>query len=342
MPKRTHVRKARCDIALLIDQEAGHRGRKGVFVPDRNSVEAYLLAELSARHGRVVVVPFETDVSATVAALAALKPRLVFNLTECLDGNRRLDHAIAGVLDLMALPYTGTGPAGLLLARDKALSKHIVASRGVAVPRYVVAARVPDLRCHGLAFPVIVKPQFGDASEGISRAALVRDDAALRTRVRALVQRLRQPVICEEFVPGRDLYVGLIGNGRPEVVRPVELVIGRRHRTAPLFATEQLKGSGSYRTRWRVGWRRARLPEALLAQIRRASRAVFAALEFRDYGRVDFRLAPDGRLVFIEANPNPDLHPHAYGNHFNLGGGPYRDLVERIVRAARRRCAAEG
>ena len=341
MPRHPKARTARCDIALLVDQEAGHRGRDGAFVPDRNSVEAYLLAELVARHGRVVAVPFESDVAATVAALAALKPRLVFNITECLDGNRRLDHSIAGVLDLMGLAYTGTGPAGLLLARDKALSKHIVASRGVAVPRYVVATGMGDLRHHGLAFPLIVKPQFGDASEAISRAALVRDDAALRARVRAVTRRLGS-VICEEFVPGRDLYVGLIGNARPEVVQPVELVIGRRHRAAPLFATEQLKGSGSYRTRWRVSWRRARLPDALLAQIRRASRAVFAALEFRDYGRVDFRLAPDGRLVFIEANPNPDLHPHAYGNHFNLGGGPYRDLVERIVRAARRRCAAEG
>lgn len=338
MPKRTDARRPRCDIALLIDQEAGHRGRDGAFVPDRNSVESYLLAELSARHGRVVVVPFESDVPATVRALADLEPRLVFNLTECLDGDRRHDHSIAGVLDLMGLPYTGTGPAGLLLARDKALSKHIVASRCVAVPRYVVAAGEADLRCHGLAYPVIVKPQFGDASEAISRAALVRDDAALRARVRAVTRRLG-PVICEEFVPGRDLYVGLIGNGRPEVVAPVELVIGRRHRAAPLFATEQLKGSGSYRTRWRVSWRRARLPDAALAQIRRESRAVFAALDFRDYGRVDFRLAPDGRLVFIEANPNPDLHPHAYGNHFNLGGGSYRDLVDRIVRAARRRCA---
>lgn len=338
--RRKPTRKERCDIALLIDQEAGHRGHNGEFVPERRSMEHYLAEVLAARRGRVVVVPFESDVAATVRRLAELKPGLVFNVTECLDGDRRLDGAIAGMLELMGLPYTGTGPAGLQLARDKALSKRIAASRGIDVPRFVVAASVADLRRHGLRFPVIVKPQFGDASEAISRAALVRDERALRVRVRAVTRRLGQPVICEEFVPGRDLYVGLLGNGRPRVVQPVELVIGRQDRAAPLFATEQLKGNGSYRTRWQVRWRRARLPEPLLARIRRASRTVFAALEMRDYGRVDFRLTPTGELKFIEANPNPDLHPHAYGIDFCLADLAYPELIECIVNAARRRARA--
>jgi D-alanine-D-alanine ligase len=324
---------AACDVALLVDAEAGERRRHGRFVPERSSVEAYLLRELQAQGLRAAMLPFEADVEATISALRALRPRLVFNLTECVDGDRSQDAAIAGLLDLLRMPYTGSGPGGLRLARDKALSKHIVADLGVAVPRYFVIPARGLVRNPRVPYPLIVKPQFGDGSDEVRVNSLVKNERELRERVRVLRRRIHAPLICEEFIEGRDLYVALLGNA-PEVMPAVELVVGRRGPGAPAFASYRLKNDGAYRNRWRVRWRVAKLSSNLKRDVDAASRAIFHALEQRDYGRLDYRLTPDGRLVFLEANANPDLHPHAMGNNLCFAGLSYREAVRRILASA--------
>lgn len=328
--RRGAAGSARCDVALLVDAEAGARRTSGLFVPDRNSVEAYLLAELLAQRLAVTVLPFDAGVDATISELRALKPRLVFNLTECVDGDRSQDAAIAGLLDLLGIPYTGSGPGGLRLARDKALSKHIVADLGVAVPRYFVIPLKGQIRNPRVPYPLIVKPQFGDGSDEVRVNSLVKNERELVQRVRVLRKRVAAPLICEEFIEGRDLYVALLGN-RPEVMPAVELVIGRRGSGAPTFASFKLKNDGAYRSRWRVRWRVAKLSANLRRDVETASRAIFHALEQRDYGRIDYRLTPDGRIVFLEANANPDLHPHAMGINQCFAGVAWGDALRRIV-----------
>ena len=326
----------RCEVAMLVDEETGMRLKSGRFVPDRNSVEAYVFESLRASYRNVGIVPFEPKIVGTIEALRALKPRIVFNLTEWIDGDRTLDQAITGLLEIMKLPYTGTGPEGMQLARDKALSKTIVAGHGVDVPRYFVLNSGDRVRNPGLAYPLIVKPQFGDASEEIRKNSVVKSELELRTRVKVMRNRIDEPLICEEFIPGRDLYVALLGN-EPEVMRPVQLVIGKKGASAPQFATYRLKNDGAYRTRWRIHWREARLDRAIARAINDASRRIFHALKLRDYARLDYRLTPDGRLVFIEANPNPDLHPHAMGIDLCFAGVNHGDAIRRIVEAARKR-----
>lgn len=324
---------ARCDIALLVDAEAGDRRLSGRFVPGRSSVEAYVLEALREQRLNVTVVPFAAAVEPAITELRMLRPRLVFNLTECVDGNRSQDAAIAGLLDLLRLPYTGSGLSGLRLARDKALSKHIVADLGVGVPRYfVIPARGP-IRNPRVPYPLIVKPQYGDGSDEVRVNSLVKNERELVQRVRVLRKRVNAPLICEEFIEGCDLYVALLGNA-PAVMPAVELVIGRKGRGAPAFASYKLKNDGAYRNRWRVRWRVAKLPRNLQRDVEIASRAIFHALKLRDYGRIDYRLTPDGRLVFLEANANPDLHPHAMGNNLCFAGVSYRDALRRIVNEA--------
>lgn len=325
-----------CDIALLVDAEAGELRASGRFVPARSSVEAYLCDALRARHRNVVVVPFDARVDPVITALRALRPRLVFNLTECVDGNRSLDAAIAGLLDLLRIPYTGSGLSGLRLARDKALSKHIAADLGVGVPRHFVIPPHGPIRNPRVPYPLIVKPQFGDGSDEVRGNSLVKNERELAQRVRVLRKRVAGPLICEEFIEGRDLYVALLGSV-PEVMPAVELVIGRKGRGAPAFASYKLKNDGAYRTRWRVRWRVARLSRNLQRDVETASRAIFEGLKLRDYGRIDYRLTPDGRLVFLEANANPDLHPHAMGNNLCFAGVAYAEAIQRIIDAARRR-----
>ncbi|MBI4193469.1 MAG: hypothetical protein HY526_00160 [Betaproteobacteria bacterium] len=326
----------RCDVALLVDAETGARRRDGRFIPDRNSVEAYVLDALCKSYRGVAVVPFDSRVVATIEALRGLKPRIVFNLTEWVDGDRSLDAMIAGLLDGMKLRYTGTGPDGLLLARDKALSKQIVAGLGVAVPRHFVLNGTGRIGNPGVPYPLIVKPRFGDASHGIGVDSVVCSEAELRSRAGVMRRRTGEPLICEEFIPGRDLYVALLGN-EPRVMPPVELVIGRKGASAPRLATYRLKNDGAYRKKWRIRWRPAKLEDEVVKSIEKASRAIFHALKLRDYARIDYRLAPDNRVVFLEANPNPDLHPHAMGINLCFAGVNHGDAIRRIVEAARRR-----
>lgn len=328
--------KNRCEVALLVDEETGERLQSGRFVPDRGSMEKRVLECLRARYPRVVVVPFGPDIVATLTELRRLRPQIVFNLTEWVASDRKLDHAIAGVLDMMKFRYTGTGPVGMQLARDKALSKHIVATAGVDVPRCFTLGRGERIENPGLPFPLLVKPQFGDGSDEIGRAALVRTPRELRQRVRAIRKRLDEPVVCEEFIPGRDIYVGIIGN-EPRVLAPTEMVIGSKKASAPKFATYRLKNDGKYRTKWRVRYRLAVLPPRVMRKISEFSKKAFRALQLRDYARLDFRLTDDGRLVFIEANPNPDLTPHTLGRNLCFVGIEYRNLIPRIVETARKR-----
>ena len=317
---------------MLVDEEIGEHDASGNFVVEPGSMEASVLQTLRTRGMRVCVVPFDAQITPTIEALRTLQPKLVFNLTEWIAGDRRFDAAIASMLEMMSLRYTGTGPEGMQLARDKALAKSIVADLGVEVPGHVlVNGRRPAVA--RLSYPVIVKPQFGDASDGLGNGALVRTERQLLQRVAAIRRHSDEALLCEEFVAGRDLFVAMLGNP-PRVMPPLELVIARAGAGAPRFATYTLKNDHKYRRKWGVRYQRARLPRETLQRIDESSRRIFRALKLRDYARVDYRLTPDGRLVFLEANPNPDLTPHTFGRGVCFAGVRYPELIGRIVDAA--------
>ena len=192
------------------------------------------------------------------------------------------------------------------------------------------------VRSHGLPYPLIVKPQFGDGSEEINRNSVVGGERALKARVRALRARIEGPLLCEEFIEGRDLFVALLGN-EPRVMPPLELVVGKTGATAPRLATYRVKHDSRYQRKWDVRFRRARLGREVAARIDEASRRIFHALKLRDYARIDYRLTPANELVFLEANPNPDLAPHTFGRDQCFAGVKYPDLIGAIVEAARSR-----
>lgn len=325
-----------CDVAMLVDAEIGERRKSGIFVPDRGCMEERVLEALRASYPRVAVVPFGPDIAATMSELKRFKPLIVFNLTEWFDGDRKLDHAIAGLLEMMKLPYTGTGAVGMQLCRDKVLSKQIAAAAGVDVPRCFTLEHGERIEVPGLNFPLIVKPQFGDGSDEIGKASLVRTGRELRARVKSMRSRLDEALVCEEYIPGRDIFVGLLGN-KPRVLAPLEMVVGSRKGSAPTFVTYRIKHDARYRAKWRVRYRRAVLPGSLLRKIAEFSRKAFRVLKLRDYARLDFRLTDNGRLVFIEANPNPDLTPHTLGRNVCFAGIEYRSLIAGIVETARKR-----
>lgn len=330
LPKNCHTR---CDVVLLVDTETGGHSRSGNFVVETGSVEAQVLRALRLQHARVVVVPYDSDSDVTIAQLQKLKPKLVFNLTEWIDGDRSQDYVITRLLKSLDLPYTGTADEGLQLARDKVRAKAVVEALGIATARHFSAGEIGNSR---VPYPLFVKPRHGDGSDAISRAALVQNRKALNARVKSLRSRKSGLVLCEEYIEGRDLFVALLGN-KPQVMPPLELMVGRQSRGAPRFSTRRLKHDESYARRWKISYRKANLPPSVMTEIRRSSRKIFHALKLRDYARIDYRLTPDNRLVFIEVNPNPDLGRHTFGHNLCFADVNYTDLIRRIVSAARGR-----
>jgi len=263
------------------------------------------------------------------------RPLLVFNLVQHLYWDRLRSADIPALLELLGIPYTGCGSFGMLLALDKATSKQIVTNSGLSAPRFAVvpvAAAVPKTQ---LCFPVIVKPRIGGASQGISLSSIVHDWRQLKARVRHVHRRHRQAAICEEFIVGREFSVGVIDDGGMPLALPVrETFFGGVAAGGPRFATERLKTSAAYRTRWNVSYGKAQIDSELEDRIRAFGVKAYRALELKGYSRIDLRYSSDGRLYLLEANPNPDLTLEFFGIMAGWAGMNYTDLLAKIMTSA--------
>ncbi len=275
------------------------------------------------------------------SALEELRPDVVFNLLEEFQDQVAYDQHVVAFLELMRVPYTGCSPRGLTLARDKALSKLVAAHHRVRVPRFEVfrpgrAVRRPAR----LRFPLIVKSLVAESSVGISKASLVRDDAALAARVRFVHEWIHTDAIAEEFISGRELYVGVIGNERVSVLPPRELVMQR----APgeeLIATERVKHSLRYQAARGVALVPADLAPDLVARLARATKRLAQALQLDGYARLDWRLREDGELYFLEANPNPEVARfEEFASAAEAAGLGYEALIQRLLALALARAGA--
>jgi D-alanine-D-alanine ligase len=322
---------ASCATVLLLVDEDVWLPLSGKLV--QSCAEAPVEQSLRRFAERVVVRPF-VDVAQLLRVLDEAEPDVVFNLTQLANGERSMDAYVCAVLELRGVAYTGTGARGLMLCRDKALSKTIAASAGFAVPEFFLAGDGPVRST--VTFPLVVKPRFGDASEGIDQASLVRTHDELAQRVAFLRASGYRDIICEQFVPGRELAVGVVGER--VVLPPLEYVVGRSGRGAPLLACRRLKYDGAFRERRAISTAYAELTLAQTASLTAASLRACAALDVRDYGRLDVKLAPSGAWVFLEANPNPGLRP-GHKSFSAAGGLGFDALIEEITQMALARSA---
>jgi D-alanine-D-alanine ligase len=314
---------SRAAVLLLVDDDVW-LPRSATLVS--SVAEAYVERSLRRFAGRVAVAPF-TGADALLRALDELAPDVVFNMTQLAHGRRDMDAHVCAVLELRGVAYTGTGPRGLMLGRDKALSKAIAADAGFTVPAYFVVDDGP-VRAD-VPLPLVVKPRFGDSSEGIGQESLVCTHDALVQRVAYLRSIGCDDVVCEEFVAGREFVVGILGDR--VVLPPAEHVVGRSGPGAPLLADRRFKYDAAYRAEWAISMEFAELtPEQSAALAAPALRA-YTALDMRDYGRLDLKLAPSGEWTFLEANPNPGLSPTGKTWAGAQGGVDFDGLIEEIT-----------
>lgn len=321
-------RMKRLTVVMLVDPGNLAPGGRNLI---RGQADIHLVQALRRLAGRAQLVPYEGP-AALEECLERERPDVVFNLTEWVEGDRTKDGHICALLDLHGVPYTGPGPKGLMLCRDKAISKLVAEREGFAVPRFFIAG--PRTRSP-LPFPLVVKPRFGDSSDGISQASLVRSNVSLQRRVAVLLRAGVGSVIAEEYAGGRELLVTLLGE---RIMSVRELLIGRNGSRQPAIFSAHLKVDKEYRRRWSVRMEPASLTSAQRRELATLSRRTAAALELRDYGRLDLKLTPSGRFVFLEANPNPAVVPARRSFSGSWGGMAFDDVVTEItLRAWRRR-----
>ncbi|HJL01362.1 MAG TPA: ATP-grasp domain-containing protein [Polyangiaceae bacterium LLY-WYZ-15_(1-7)] len=268
------------------------------------------------------------------------EPDVVFNLLEEFHGEVLYDAYVASYLELKRVAYTGCNPRGLILARDKALSKKVLAYHRIPVPRFAVFPRGRKVRRpKSLAFPVIVKSLVAEGSEGIAQASVVTSDEALAERVAFVHRTVGTDAVAEQFIDGRELYVAVLGNHRLRVLPTWELFLDGLPADAPRIATRKVKWDVGYQKKHGIDIGPARpLPEEVERKLPKLARRICRALNVDGYVRIDFRLTPEGKLYFLEANPNPDV---AWGEEFasaaEAAGLDYEALLDRIVKNGLRR-----
>jgi len=328
-------RKLRVVVVYNRDYEGAEADPENRAREDIKNIADHLLGLLNAHGYEAVGLGITDDVFGDFQALTSLRPDVVFNLCESVCGDSRFEPLLPLLWEKEGIPFTGSGSLALSLALHKHKAKELLVARGVPTPGFALlsSSEVDD---PGLGFPLIVKPSREDASVGISAASVVRDLPALRAQVAHVIEHYRQPAVVERYIEGREIYVSILDReGRGLDTFPFyEIDFGEMPADRPKivsFEGKWVEDSVDY-----VGTKSVPcqpLSEPIAARVRQAALAAFAALELRDYGRIDLRLAADGTPYVIDVNPNCDLSADAggYAKAARLGGLSYDQLVLRLL-----------
>ena len=316
-----------------------------------------LMTEFDVRDGllalghEVHVIGLHDELAPLRRAIREIEPHIVFNLLEAFHGESVYDQHVVAYLELLRQAYTGCNPRGLTLGRDKALSKKILHYHRIRVPgfrvfpRHAPIRKEPSKQLRKGNFPLIVKSLVEEGSHGISEASVVHNDAKLRERIEFIHDSIGTDAIVEEFIDGREIYSAAFGNHVITVLPTWELRIENLRADAPLVATRRVKWDTEFQARRGVEIGRAELDEQVTADVRRTTKRIYRLLGLTGYARIDFRLDANGRLYFLEANPNPDI---GQGQEFpgaaEAAGLDYGQMLHKILnlglQAARQRPGA--
>ena len=277
------------------------------------------------------------DLEATAdlpSLIETMKPDLVFNMAEGIKGRNR-ESQVPALLELLDIPYSGSDPAALNIALDKALAKKIVRQHGILTPNFFTMTTGKERLPKDLRFPVIVKPVAEGSSKGVHATSVVENEAELRSAAQAMIAKYDQPALVEDYIGGREFTVGMLGERRPKVLPPMEVVFLDSAQNRPVYSFE-FKQDWSSKIRYDVP---PLLEAGQLKALERAARECFIALGCRDVARVDFRMDEQGKIYFLECNPLPGLTP-GWSDLVLIAkaaGIEYNPLISEILSGAIRR-----
>jgi D-alanine-D-alanine ligase len=295
------------------------------------------LQSLGHEPTRVVV---GTDVPALVRDLIDAKPDIVINMAEAFDGKSALESSVTGLLNLLGLRYTGSSPAGLIIAGDKTLTKKVLGFHGIKSPKFATMFRGAVDWAGDIDFPLIVKPPQEDASLGITSKSVVHDVRELLSKMAEMQSEYQSPALVEEFVEGREFYVGVLGNANAKALPVMEMDFSNFPADKPRIASYEAKwGDDGNETGAEFEGTKSIFPENLDAELGERMQTIaveaFHALRLRDYARIDLRVNAAGEIYVIEVNPNCYLEKEAeFASAARKSGLEYEALIAHILELA--------
>ncbi len=334
----TRVRKSTLRVGLTFNLKRIKPGQGGTDDDEAeydspSTIQA--IHDAIASHGHDVVdLEATPDLASTIGSMGI---DVVFNVAEGIRGRNREGH-VPSLLELLGIEYTGSDPATLSITLDKGLAKRICKQAGVPTPEWFGMRSAKDKLPKGLSFPVVVKPIAEGSSKGVLGTCVAEDERELREKAAAIIARYRQPALVEAFLPGREFTVALLGEKKPRVLPPMEIVFTRKDVKNPVYTFDH-KLEPTDEIRYDAP---AKVDPELQRDIEHVARAAFGALGCRDVARIDGRLDAKGKPHFIECNPLPGLTPD-WSDICLIGKGvgmDYRTLIGEILAPAVRRFRA--
>jgi len=272
----------------------------------------------------------------SLTGLSRCDADLFFNIVESYSGDDTKEMHVAAYLDLLGRVYTGAGPQALYLAQDKGLAKKLFAFHGIRTPYFATCYRGQLDHCHDVSFPLIVKPLSEDGSIGIDQNSVVKSVKELMERIHYVQEEFDSPALIEEYIEGREIYAGILGNQHPEVLPLIELDLSRLPAGVPRVAGTEVKwekDSEAYKVTKSSPVED--LDEKTTELLGSTALAAYRALRLRDYGRIDLRLTEKGEVYVIEANPNPWLSSNSeFFMSAKKSGRSYAEMIEEILELA--------
>lgn len=299
--------------------------------------DRFMIRTLEKLGHEVEIMGLFDDIESLIDRIKVSQPDLVFNLCEAFKNDRQYEPNIVSLLELLGVKYTGAGPAALRLCKDKGLTKKVLSYHRIRFPHFVISRKSsPIQKLKRLEYPLLVKPIDGEASEGIAQTSFVNNEKDCIERVKFVHEKFESDVIIEEYIEGRELYVSILGNERLTVFPSRELFFKEVPEGEPKFATYKAKWDEAYREKWGIKTGVvSNLPKEVEKEIGFACKKIYRLFEMKGYGRIDFRLKEDGRVYFLEANPNPYLGAKEdFALSAKAGGLGYDQLLERIISLA--------
>jgi len=273
------------------------------------------------------------DLGVIREAIEERQPHVAFNLLEEFDSYPLFDQHVVSYLELKKQKYTGCNPLGLTLTHDKTLTKKILAYHRIHVPRFALFRLGRKVRRPTrLRFPLFVKSVSDEGSVGIAQASIVRDDEKLQERVEFIHRQNQTPALAEEYIEGREIYVGVIGNENLQAYTPWELVMNNLPEGAQNIATGKAKWDIEYQKRIGLATQPAKLDSQLIKEFQRLSKRIYRILGLSGYARIDYRFTQDGRMYVLEVNPNPQIaHNEDFADSAQHCGVKYRALLQKLM-----------
>jgi D-alanine-D-alanine ligase len=322
------------DVSYRVADAAGAFSPEALKEEEDKPTEADVLACLQRLGHEIETLAVYDDVACIVERLKSFVPDVVFNLTESFYCDRAHEPNIPALLELMRVKYTGTRPDGLMLCKDKALAKKVLAYHRVRVPHFVISTEQRPLKgLRRFVYPAFVKPVGEESSDGIAKASFAKSEEEAIERARFIHEKFHCDALIEEYIEGRELYLSVMGNRKLTMFPPREIFFHEVPPEMPKFATYKAKWDDSYRKKWGIQNGPAQeLSAGMEEKLARLARKVYRVLKIRGFGRVDVRLKTSGEIVVIEANPNPSLAcEDDFAQSAAASGLAYDALVQKIL-----------